>query len=419
MNNQGIKSVLLKITFTFLLSSFLFTEVHAQVSQPQVWFRLNASDVAPNALGIPVAFAHIGSISLGLNDAGMGYTQDRFGNASSASTFAVNGYADVVDWTYVYFPPSKKLFGLGNIPENFTISCWVYVNPAETNITRKIFFGGRLNSEFSLMHKGSKIFLRRCVEYNNNKRFDYEFWSPASFDAGEGWYQVIFSMGKDGSGVKRTKLYIGKPSKMKYDQLGPRPVGQSTDPLDSNFGGGYALFGSQNIFNDLIVWGFGTHDNVDDVNNNILAVQKMDDFMIWDFVVTDDQAKAIFNCQKINDANFCFVQPQQTMRTGARDVLLAEDQASESKITDEETVIYPNPASNQLTVSLYMKEAGSVNLLINDLTGKILLQEIININKGRQEVTLENLKAKGLKSGIYILTIRIGSNQQNYKFIIQ
>lgn len=107
------------------------------------------------------------------------------------------------------------------------------------------------------------------------------------------------------------------------------------------------------------------------------------------------------------------------MQTEARDMPVIEKQLSGKNVTDEETVIYPNPASNQITVSLYMNKAGSVNLLINDLTGKNLLNETKNVGIGRQEITIENLKAKGLKTGVYILKVLSNAIEYNVKLIVE
>lgn len=41
-----------------------------------------------------------------------------------------------------------------------------------------------------------------------------------------------------------------------------------------------------------------------------------------------------------------------------------------------------------------MKKAGSVNLLINGITGKNLFKQTRNIDVGRQEITIEILKRK-------------------------
>ncbi|WP_304065293.1 T9SS type A sorting domain-containing protein [Pedobacter glucosidilyticus] len=412
----------LKWNIILLLSILCITHADAQISEPQVWFRFKPADeiyIFTDEFGNTkyAPGAYLGGGRLGLDRRG-NYSTDRFNNNNDAFSFSSEGYSDVVTWSSILpEPTAKKLFGLGNIPENFTLSCWVYADPAEVNITRKILYGGRDNSEFALMHKGSKIFLRRCVENNNNARFDYEFWSPASFDAGAGWYQLILCMSKV-NGVKRTKLYVGKPGTVKYDKTGPRIVTTTTDPLASNFGGGYASFGIQNLFNSITNWGFGARDIKDDVNANIKPVQKIDDFMIWNFAVTDNQAKAIFDCQKVNAANNCFVPPTQIMQAGFEEMFIQEN-SSDNKIMVEEAVLYPNPVTNQFTVSLFMQEAGPVNLMITDLTGRNIIKETINVQKGRQEIVVENLKAKGLKSGFYMLKVMSKTKEYNFKFIVE
>ncbi len=74
--------------------------------------------------------------------------------------------------------------------------------------------------------------------------------------------------------------------------------------------------------------------------------------------------------------------------------------------------IYPNPASNKLTIKLNSQESKSINLEVVDMMGKIILNKTANINIGENEL---EINVSNLLQGTYILSITDSKQLQTKK----
>lgn len=378
----------LKIIKILCLGVFIFItiQVKSQIAQPTIWFSfdntLNSSYGSATSSGSNYNFSDL----------------NRFNESSKAVHFPTT------HTTGHLLTSSSKLFGYttGNLPDNFTISCWVYVDPSDTQV-RKIFYSDSDDSRFGLLHKGKDIFLRR-VPSSNTTRFDYRFWAPASFDAGTGWYHVIFVMGKRSSdNAKYCKLYIGKkPGYVKYDATGPRVITTTTDPLAPDFGGAYAFLGQQSFMNTTTQWGFGNGDSNDPVHTtNIAAVRRMDDFAVWGIALTDAQAKALYDCQKTSAANSCW-----SSSLVDNPVALVVGSSATTEIANIGLTVYPNPTSGDLKVQITEAGAAEAQIRVLDLSGRMLYAQTSALDAGYTEVVLPDFKTKvGGNSGLYLLEV--------------
>ena len=88
---------------------------------------------------------------------------------------------------------------------------------------------------------------------------------------------------------------------------------------------------------------------------------------------------------------------------------------SEINSTEKQIGVYPNPASNQISVS-FSTPTDKVNYKIMDVSGKVIDQQEIKLNQSVEH----NINTDKLKNGIYYLWCEL-SNKQQYssKFVIQ
>lgn len=382
------------------------------IAAPTVWFSFN---------GTTPYNADYSNVKVQVQaGASVARIADRF-NSTGAMSFP-DKQSSLVVTDVAASRTNVKLFGYtnsaGNLPDTFTISCWVYVSPQESPLqARKIFYTDVDDSRFALIHKGSNIYLRR-IAGTTSKHFDYLFGEPASFDAGNGWYHVILVMGRRPDKAKYCKLYVGKPANVKYDATGPRTVSGTSDVLATDFGGAYAFTGVQDFMNNSVTaWGFGNADDSDPVHGSSIApVQRIDDFAVWDIALTEMQAHDLFVCQKSKSADQCW-----TSNTGtARKVpvqITNTDSAAEKTISA--ISVYPNPTSGELWVQLpAVTNSSTANLLLTDLNGKILFTRTIATGKTGQSVHLD-IRSVTKASGIYMLQVIIAGKVQTFKIVIQ
>lgn len=375
----------------FAFSSLFMVKTEGQIARPTVWFSFD--NTTSSSYG-------------GVNSSGSSYSltstfQNRFSEANKVVQFT--------NTTGHLLTSAGKLFGFttGNIPDNFTISCWVYVDPTDTQV-RKIFFSDSDNSRFGLFHQGKEIFLRR-IAGAGNVPFDYRFWAPASFDAGTGWYQVILVMGKRSTdGAKYTKLYVGKKTgRVKYDATGPRVV-TTTGPLETDFGGGYAFLGQQSFMNSTTQWGFGNADSSDPVSlTNIAAARSIDDFAVWGLAFTDMQAKALYDCQKVSSANTCWA---ASLVESPVDLLASVTKVNAWAIG---LAVYPNPTAGDLTLQITRAGAPEARIRVMDLSGRTLYTQSSAVDLDFSEIVIPDLKYKvGGNTGLYLLEV-VTAQQRN------
>ncbi|MCB0599054.1 MAG: T9SS type A sorting domain-containing protein, partial [Phaeodactylibacter sp.] len=78
--------------------------------------------------------------------------------------------------------------------------------------------------------------------------------------------------------------------------------------------------------------------------------------------------------------------------------------------------IYPNPATNQLTVAFASSIEGEAHIQARSLNGQVVIHDIRAISKGKNTILLEGLS---LPDGLYFLQLFTGDTLQFEKFVIQ
>jgi hypothetical protein len=84
--------------------------------------------------------------------------------------------------------------------------------------------------------------------------------------------------------------------------------------------------------------------------------------------------------------------------------------------TQKATVsVYPNPFNTAYSISVDAAKAGSVGLKMVDIQGRLVAERSINVNKGSNEITMDNLQ--GLQAGIYFVKVALDGETQVLKLV--
>ena len=86
--------------------------------------------------------------------------------------------------------------------------------------------------------------------------------------------------------------------------------------------------------------------------------------------------------------------------------------------TNADFQIITNPASSQLQVRISLKESSEIQLLLRDLSGK-LIKNLLSTKLNPSETNSFNFNTSNLKSGIYFIQLRAGNIQKTTKLMIQ
>lgn len=94
-------------------------------------------------------------------------------------------------------------------------------------------------------------------------------------------------------------------------------------------------------------------------------------------------------------------------------VVLIKGNTSTNTIINQ---LYPNPAKNQITVSVNAAAKEKINLLVTDVTGKKIIAQQFAVNQGMNNL---NVDITNIQSGVYLIQI-VDNSQSNsipFKFI--
>lgn len=87
-----------------------------------------------------------------------------------------------------------------------------------------------------------------------------------------------------------------------------------------------------------------------------------------------------------------------------------------SNVIDESMIaVFPNPASQKATLRINAKQNGNVTIQLQDVTGRILKSNSIDVAKGNQDIALD---LKGYASGSYFVTISEGNYKITKKLLV-
>jgi Pregnancy-associated plasma protein-A/Secretion system C-terminal sorting domain len=80
-----------------------------------------------------------------------------------------------------------------------------------------------------------------------------------------------------------------------------------------------------------------------------------------------------------------------------------------------QVTIFPNPTQNDVEVAIYSPEIGTMQLVVSDLSGKVIQQRTEIIQVGNQRILLD---CANWSPSVYFLDIRIGEEVINKKLIV-
>ncbi|UTW65929.1 S8 family serine peptidase [bacterium SCSIO 12643] len=84
--------------------------------------------------------------------------------------------------------------------------------------------------------------------------------------------------------------------------------------------------------------------------------------------------------------------------------------------TDYGILVYPNPASDQLTLQVNGAENGEGEVVIYDIKGNQVYRDDVEINSGRQEYVID---LKSLSKGVYVLSYKSNQFSDKLRVVIQ
>jgi hypothetical protein len=82
----------------------------------------------------------------------------------------------------------------------------------------------------------------------------------------------------------------------------------------------------------------------------------------------------------------------------------------------EDMTVYPNPATDALTIDLSLAQAEKLTVQLVDVTGKVLKQSVVEGNDGANQIRFD---IQGVAKGLYLLQVSTPSGTSVRKVTVQ
>jgi len=141
----------------------------------------------------------------------------------------------------------------------------------------------------------------------------------------------------------------------------------------------------------------------------------------YDVCVTETQADGT-TCKTC--LNFCFGKGEHsqgrnsgTQKSSAKPITpqMLKEIGEEELNINKDVVISPNPANNNVSVQMSLKNNGTVSISIADMNGNKLMESTGNYNAGVQNIQIDT---KQLTNGVYTIKINADGKESNRKLSI-
>ena len=122
----------------------------------------------------------------------------------------------------------------------------------------------------------------------------------------------------------------------------------------------------------------------------------MDNIRFFDIALDNLEIQNMHNLEKANYPGT----PQSR-------VAATNDLEEEGMVDEAAFVLYPNPTDKGFQVDFHLKEAGTVKIVMTDLSGRVMLMEAWTYDTaGNHSIEISDLKSKGFSSGIYLVEVQ-------------
>jgi hypothetical protein len=130
-----------------------------------------------------------------------------------------------------------------------------------------------------------------------------------------------------------------------------------------------------------------------------------------------------FNVDIIWGSGSGFVRVQASNACGASGVqsqsfssIVCREEGEQSAVSNLQIAVYPNPAHEKVTVSIDVKKNTHVNMMLKDISGRVILSEDQEPEAG---LNLYEINVALFAKGIYMLELRSGDETRNVKIVIE
>ncbi len=189
------------------------------------------------------------------------------------------------------------------------------------------------------------------------------------------------------------KSYIGEAGKRAMEQLSPNEIAQ------------VSVFKDQSAVEK---YGPDAAGGVVEITTKLALKKEIQEVTVLGYKVQNRQKQAASDTITVvgygTRKSSLLLQKQKQDMADGKEVIVEGKQIPKS--FEQLNAIYPNPATNEATISLNAREAGEGNLLVYDVSGQVVANRKVTLAKGSNTLPVD---VSNLKPGTYMISVRNGN----------
>lgn len=319
-------------------------------------------------------------------------TPDRFGESNKAVSIAVNSSVSLPD-----------VFPAYTASKGYTISFWMKpeqgTNPAtptdgitlpfsDSDTRYSIFYGKDIAgvTRAGMQRVKDRLGVLRYTydRLNTLKPFYLWWYDPASVRNRTDWVHVIMVQHENWQ-----RTYVAS----KEQSLDCDCAKDDTDCLRA-CPCYYTYQGTQDL-SMVTRWGIG-----DPVGT---PEKFMDDFRVYTYPMSAFEARALHEVE----SNRIYTPP-----------ISGGGNAPARIVGEQQLAVYPNPTAGELTLTFASLPKYSVEVVLTDISGKVLMTDEVKPDPATGEVKLRNIRSYTRGSGLYLLKVKSGAFMEVHKIVL-
>ncbi|HKR05506.1 MAG TPA: T9SS type A sorting domain-containing protein [Bacteroidia bacterium] len=116
---------------------------------------------------------------------------------------------------------------------------------------------------------------------------------------------------------------------------------------------------------------------------------------------------------KVQASNACGASPIQSQSFSS---IVCREEGAQPTEASGQLIVYPNPAHNEVTVSIDVKENTHFNMVLRDISGRTVLSEGLD---GEAGLNTYSMNLENFSKGIYMLEVQTAGDKRRVKVVVE
>lgn len=147
-------------------------------------------------------------------------------------------------------------------------------------------------------------------------------------------------------------------------------------------------------------------------NDQGKAIANIDDFRVYHWPLSPAEVRLLHESQRTSSTK------SASILTSVSNIGKYSNELDDGNGTFKRLIAYPNPTRNDLIIEFEIESDEKISIEVFDMLGQPQYKTEHALHSGYQQVTLNDLKSKGLRSGTYLIKLTSNKDVRTRSFIL-